>query len=50
MQGNDTNIIAVTDKMKTFIGKLCLGVRKLGKFEYIFSFEEFCGGKQRGNK
>jgi hypothetical protein len=29
MQGNDTNIIAVTDKVKAFIGKLGLWVRKL---------------------
>jgi hypothetical protein len=29
MQGNDTNIIIVTDKLKTFIGKLGLWVRKL---------------------
>jgi hypothetical protein len=29
MQGNDTNIIIVTDKLKTFIGKLRLWVRKL---------------------
>jgi hypothetical protein len=45
MQGNDTNIIVVTDKAKAL---LVLWVRKLeGK---IFSFEGFCGGKQCGNK
>jgi hypothetical protein len=29
MQGNDTNIIIMTDKVKAFIGKLGLWVRKL---------------------
>jgi hypothetical protein len=37
MQGNDTKIIIVTEKAKTFIGKLGLWVRKLE-------------GKQCGNK
>jgi hypothetical protein len=27
MQGNDTNIVVVTDKVKAFIGKLGLSVR-----------------------
>jgi hypothetical protein len=49
-QENDTNINAMTDKMKTFIGKLCLEVIKLGRLEYVFSFEQFRGGKQCGNK
>jgi hypothetical protein len=51
MQGKDTNIIVVADKMKAFIGKLGFWVRKLqGKFRYVFSFEGFCGGKQYRNK
>jgi hypothetical protein len=38
MQGDNTNIIAVTDKAKAFIGKLGLWVRKLeGKSLDTFS-------------
>jgi hypothetical protein len=37
MQENDTNIIAVTDKVKAFIGKLAFSVRKLEGSLEIFS-------------
>jgi hypothetical protein len=38
MKGNDTNITIVTDKVKAFIGKLGLWVRKLeGKSLDMFS-------------
>jgi hypothetical protein len=52
MQGNDTNIIVVTDKMKTFIGKLGLWVRKLeGKSLDMFPrLKNFVEEKNFGNK
>jgi hypothetical protein len=52
MQGNDINIIVVTDKVKAFAGKLGLWVREIKRysFGYVFSFERFCGGKHCGNK
>jgi hypothetical protein len=37
MQGNDPNIIVVTDKVKAFIGKLGLWIRKLKRSSDIFS-------------
>jgi hypothetical protein len=38
MQGDDTNIIVLTDKVKAFIGKLGLWIRKLkGKRLDMFS-------------
>jgi hypothetical protein len=45
MQGNDTNIIIVTDKVKAFIGKLGLWVRKLegnslDEFSHLKDFVE----------
>jgi hypothetical protein len=50
MQGNDTTIIVMTDKVKAFIGKLCLWVRKLeGKsLDMISRLKDFCGAKQCG--
>jgi hypothetical protein len=52
MQGKNTDII-VTNRVKALIAKLVgLWVRKLErkKSGHVVSFEEFCGGKERGNK
>jgi hypothetical protein len=48
MQGNDTNIIVRTKKVKAFIGKLDLGGQKTRrkKFGNISSFDVFCGGNK----
>jgi hypothetical protein len=44
MQGNDTNITVVTDKVEAFFGKLGLWVRKLGgKSLDIFSRLKYFG-------
>jgi hypothetical protein len=52
MQGNDTNIIVVTDKMRRFGGEIGLMSQKTGTkwFLHVFTFEEFCRGKECGKK